>query len=95
VILVLAAIALWFGMAPEDSYEDVRADIESTDDLNNASTDGAPQQAVVNGWTTIDYLELLSIQQEESDDRRDSLFLLALVGGAVGMATWRMGSKAS
>jgi hypothetical protein len=93
--LVIAAIAIWFGLAPANSYADDRAEISRIDDRNNAATDGAPQQDVVNGWTTIDYLELLSVQQEESDNRRDTLLLLALVGGAFGLATVRTGSKAN
>jgi hypothetical protein len=86
--VAIATIAIWFSMAPENDYEDLRAKIESADDRNNENTAGAPQQEVVNGWTTIQYLNLLSIQQEESDRRRDALFVLALIGGAVGVATW-------
>lgn len=88
-LLAVAAIAIWFGMAPNKSYAHLRSNIEQTNDANNASTEGAPQQEVVNGWTTIEYLRLLSIQQEESDNRRDALFLLAVVGGTVGAASWR------
>jgi hypothetical protein len=88
-LLAVAALGIWGGMAPEDSYTDVRASIESADDANNERTEGAPQQAVVNGWTTIEYLNLLSTQLEQSDDRRDALLLVGLLGAAAAIATRR------
>ncbi|WP_157719907.1 hypothetical protein [Microlunatus sagamiharensis] len=71
-ILLLAAAAVWFGMAPEapDPASTI-AVIERTDDANNANASGAPQQAVVNGWTTIDYLRLLAQQSDAASARQD------------------------
>lgn len=51
------------------------------------------QQEVVNGWTTIEYLNLLSEQQEQSNNRLDALLLLALLGGAVARATSRSNAR--
>lgn len=84
--LVAALVAIlavfWLASGPEDtSFADARDEIESMDDLNNESTAGAPQQEVVNGWTTIEYLNLLSTQQEHENNRRDALLLLMLVSG--------------
>jgi hypothetical protein len=39
--------------------------IDTTDSLNQISADSAPQQAVVNGWTTRDYLKLIAEQNTE------------------------------
>ncbi len=66
-------------MGPSD-YDRMREQIEDRDDRNNSETSGAPQQQVVNGWTTNEYLELLSVQAEESNARRDALLLLGLIG---------------
>lgn len=86
--MAAALLSVWFGMSPETDYEEIRSSIEDNDDANNAMTEGAPQQAVVNGWTANEYLELLSLHQEESDDRRDAMLLLALLGGAVGVGVY-------
>ena len=80
--LVAVLAIFWFASGPEDTpFADARDEIESIDDLNNESTAGAPQQEVVNGWTTIEYLNLLSTQQEHENNRRDALLLLILLSG--------------
>lgn len=56
-------------------------------------TEGAPQQEVVNGWTTIEYLNLLSKQQEQSSERLDALLLLALLGGSAALITSRSNAR--
>ena len=83
VAVLIALIGIWWVAAtPEDgSFKEARDGIESIDDLNNESTAGAPQQDVVNGWTTIEYLNLLSTQQEHESNRRDALLLLILLAG--------------
>ncbi|NPC42946.1 hypothetical protein [Nocardioides sp. zg-1230] len=83
VAALVAVLAVWaYTAAPEGgAFADARSDIESMDDANNARTEGAPQQEVVNGWTTIEYLNLLSTQQEHDNDRRDMLLLLMLLSG--------------
>lgn len=98
VLVVIGAVGAFLLFQPdtsgsEISYAEQREAIAEADDANNDRTEGAPQQAVVNGWTTIDQLELLSIQQEESDirreqsdNRRDALLLLLVVGVALAAA---------
>ena len=83
VALVIATVALvWLLSGPDEtSFADTRAGIESQDTFNNENTAGAPQQEVVNGWTTIEYLNLLSMQQEHDNNRRDALLFLILVSG--------------
>ena len=92
VVLLAAGVAVWFGLAPQEvetpDNESSRDSINETDDGNNILTDGAPQQSVVNGWTTIDYLELLSEQLDEAaahdedmaDQRPAALLGLCLAG---------------
>lgn len=90
VTLLAAVIAVWFGMAPEvPNHASQIARIEATDDSNNARTAGAPQQAVVNGWTTIEYLQLLAQQSDElasasvRDDRPGAMLGLCVAGIAL------------
>lgn len=88
--LVLAGVALliWFDAAPKDAtFASERSSIEATNNANNLLAEGAPQQEVVNGWTTIEYLNLLAKQQEQSNNRLDALLLLALLGGSVALVT--------
>lgn len=86
VFMAVLAIGAWFVVAPETSLEVVRAPIADTNDANNARTEGAPQQEVVNGWRNIEYLNLLCEQPVGSDNRRDALILIGLLlprkGGA-------------
>ncbi len=78
-LLAAAAIAIWFLMAPaeveapdvqvQESVADRSNDI--TDALlnyeaNEALTQGAPQQAVVNGWVAKDLLTIIAEQQNEA-----------------------------
>jgi hypothetical protein len=95
--LVLAALGVWFGMQPETddapNYANDVAAIEASDDANNEIADGAPQQEVVNGWTTTAYLSLLSKQAEEAaapaprDDRPAAMLGLCVAGIALLAAT--------
>lgn len=79
VLLVAAAVAVWFLMAPEvpetprnEAQEQVRnreSDIEralSDSELNEAIADSAPQQQVVNGWVARDLLEIIATQQNDA-----------------------------
>lgn len=78
-VLALAAIVVWFTMAPEDvetptvqTQEQVRDRSSEISgaladyELNEARTAGAPQQAVVNGWVAKDLLTILAEQQNEA-----------------------------
>lgn len=90
VLLLAAGSKVWFDDGPPRpaSHAAERAEIEANDDLNNGSTEGAPQQTVVNGWTEIAYLKLISEQldeqrRQETDDRPVFLLAMCLIGIAV------------
>ena len=68
--------------------------IEADHDANNARADGAPQQQVVNGWTTHSYLTLLSSQLDEIastnppvDHRTPALLLILVLAATLHFAT--------
>jgi hypothetical protein len=101
VALLVAAIAVWFGMAPDvPNHASGIAGIEAINDSNNARTEGAPQQTVVNGWTTIDYLQLLAEQSDEMasasvrDDRPGAMLGLCVAGIALLALTTRTAAPA-
>jgi hypothetical protein len=84
VALALAAIVVWFTMAPEDRSSDIsRALTEYS--LNEARTEGAPQQQVVNGWVAKDLLTIIAEQQNDaaSDERIPALAGLLVLGAAL------------
>ena len=90
IVLALAAIVVWFAMAPESS--DRSSDIASAladHELNEARTQGAPQQQVVNGWVTKDLLTVIAEQQNDSvtDERVPALAVLVVLGLALHIAT--------
>lgn len=81
---LLAAAAVWImvALAPQDTV--TATDITKVmldDTLNQARTEGAPQQAVVNGWTARDLLELTAKQGVEGRDHRPAALLMLLVLG--------------
>jgi hypothetical protein len=91
IVLALAAVVVWFAMAPDES-SDRSADIASAladYELNDARTQGAPQQQVVNGWVAKDLLTIIAEQQNESvsDERLPALAGLVVLGLALHMAT--------
>jgi len=83
-VVVLAAVAVWFLMAPSDpepvsvfdptskTYTSLIDATISDYDANNARTDSAPQQQVVNGWVAKDLLTIMAYQNTD---------LLDAVGG--------------
>lgn len=71
-----------FGSTEQGNWEAVAESINSRNRINNSNTSGAPQQTVVNGWTTVDWLELISEQVQTNVDRRVPALLLLLVVGA-------------
>jgi hypothetical protein len=116
VVLVLAALAVWLFMAPTEpvmphvevqgtvtdrSYDIAQA--LSDDEANEARTQGAPQQTVVNGWTARDLLTIIAKQQNEAltrdavptpltpivpnDQRIPALLGLVVLGAALAMFT--------
>ena len=78
-VLAIAAVAVWFLMAPaepeapivqaqesvRDRSSEIRAALANYE-LNEARTQGAPQQAVVNGWVAKDLLAIIAEQQNEA-----------------------------
>jgi hypothetical protein len=115
-ILAIAAIAVWFLMAPTEPETPVVQAQESVRDrsseirsaladyaLNEARTQGAPQQAVVNGWVAKDLLTIIAEQQNEAltreevpppvtpatpnDERVPALAGLLVLGFALAVAT--------
>ena len=92
--LVLAAVAVWFLLKPADKAAEsadfgpaIAAAMDDYD-TNNASTDSAPQQQVVNGWVAKDLLHVLAREQNAAlspssapRDERVPAYLLLLVLG--------------
>ncbi|WP_344249157.1 hypothetical protein [Isoptericola hypogeus] len=96
-MLAIAAATVFFVAAPESvdtgGHAGEVASIEAEDDLNNASAEGAPQQAVVNGWTTNRYLGLLTDQMDDQlqrpvgDPRLPALLLVLVLGACLHWGT--------
>jgi hypothetical protein len=94
IVLALAAIAVWFSMAPDstDHSSDVRSALSSYE-LNNARTSGAPQQQVVNGWVAKDLLTVIAEEGNASNDDRVPALVGLLVLGMALFAFTTTGSK--
>jgi hypothetical protein len=115
-MLAVAAVAIWFIMAPaepkapvvqvQEQVGDRGSEIDralSSYELNEELTQGAPQQAVVNGWVAKDLLTIIAEQQNEAltraevpapispvvpnDDRIPALVGLLVLGLALALAT--------
>lgn len=89
VVLALAALAIYFGMAPtEKTSATDRADLALTlNKQNEADADSAPKQAVVNGWVARDLLTIIASESDRTDDRPAALLTLGIVGIAFLSAT--------
>ena len=96
ILIALAAVVVWFAMAPGSTSEPTldaetsASAIESimtNDVVDQGRAEGAPQQAVVNGWTSRDLLEVLAkqgaVSGAEDDNRPAALLLLAVIGVAL------------
>lgn len=82
VVLILAALAVYFGLAPTESdYQTKITAARSDYDANNATAQGAPQQAVVNGWIARDLLQILADETATggSDPRVPALLLIGVL----------------
>lgn len=96
-LLSIAAVAVWFLLAPSQNSSGTRdfsSDIATAlanYETNNATTQGAPQQQVVNGWITKDLLTVLARQQNVAlspdgaprDNRIPAELLLVVLGLAL------------
>ena len=85
-VLIVAAFAVWVGMAPDSG----KYDAQVTKALSNASSnedtaDSAPQQQVVNGWVARDLLAIIARQQSDADHREAALLALLIVAVGVGV----------
>lgn len=95
VLIVGATAGVWFGMAPETSGTDFVSQIDAAmaeEASNQEMTDGAPQQAVVNGWVARDLLEIIATQGAAGpaqDERPAALIAIGVLGLALGLATTR------
>jgi hypothetical protein len=71
-------------MAPEDRSSDIRQALVEYE-LNEARTEGAPQQQVVNGWVAKDLLTIIAEQQNDvaGDERLPALVGLLVLGAAL------------
>lgn len=91
-VIALLGLLVWLLGAPSSysssGHEDRIAEIKSVDEENNEGAEGAPQQDVVNGWTTNRYLELLAEDSFATRDPRPAaLLLLLLLAGCLAWAT--------
>jgi hypothetical protein len=114
--LAVAAACVWFLMAPaepeapigqvQEQVSDRRSEIDqalSSYELNEGRTQGAPQQAVVNGWVAKDLLAIIAKQQNDAltrdevpapvspvvpnDERIPALVGLLVIGLALALVT--------
>jgi hypothetical protein len=94
IVLAIAAIAVWFSMAPDstDHSGDISSALSSYG-LNNARTSGAPQQQVVNGWVAKDLLTVNAQEGNASNDDRVPALVGLLVLGMALFAFTSPGSK--
>lgn len=99
-IAAVAAILVFFLGAPEapSGHLDAVAAIQLNDSANNTRAEGAPQQQVVNGWTTIEYLGHLSDQVDElpatlNDSRPSALLLIGVLTMAFHLGTAPRGAR--
>ncbi|QAY63243.1 hypothetical protein ET495_08290 [Xylanimonas allomyrinae] len=98
-VAALAAIVVFVAGAPAEPeatrHDATIAAIEADDNANNARTEGAPQQQVVNGWTTIAYLGHISDQVDDlpgrlaasNDGRPAALLLIGVLTAAFHLGT--------
>jgi len=88
VVLIIAALGIWFGMKPAQdakasTYHSAVSAALDADTANNAKTEGAPQQTVVNGWTAKDLLTVIAQEgagQAPVDERPAALLVLVIIG---------------
>lgn len=98
-ILAVAAIAVFFLMAPEVTSEFLTGSLnggidfaEETYSANADRTENAPQQQVVNGWYANDLLNVIARAAAQSpaqstDDRTAALLVIAVLAIALWGAT--------
>lgn len=76
VVLALAALGVLVALAPDGTSFDVAA-ARLDQALNEERTEGAPQQQVVNGWATVDMLEIIA--HRAVDERVPALLTIGVL----------------
>lgn len=79
VVIALLAILTLVAFAPSTDGSAERLGIWLDDAANQELTEGAPQQAVVNGWTENALLDLISTQLDAVDHRPAILLTLGVL----------------
>lgn len=88
IVLAVAAVLVFFIAKPDVSkFKADQSAALADDSLNNARAEGAPQQAVVNGWTTRDLLTVIAAENRQRDPRIPAELVLAVLGLALIAAT--------
>lgn len=77
IVGVVAVLALTTALASPGSVDDSLASIARNHTTDNTRAQGAPQQQVVNGWTTHEYLALIA-EREARTERTVAVGLAAL-----------------
>jgi hypothetical protein len=103
-VLSVLAVVLWFVMAPDDVADRAGDVAAALDDyrLNEAQTQGAPQQQVVNGWVAKDLLTIVARQtndaaqaDHQAADRLAAEVALGVVALSLALATRTSGRQVS
>lgn len=93
IIASIAAILVWTSAQTvadknADSFKKAITEARAMQTINESTADSAPQQQVVNGWSTVDFLEVLAKQDNAPrDDRPAALLMIGLLLGATFVAT--------
>jgi hypothetical protein len=84
ILLGLSAVVVWFALKPADHSSDIESAL-TLDKVNAASAESAPQQQVVNGWTSRDLLTVIAKASDGSgrDERVPTEIALGVIGLAV------------
>ncbi|WP_029138093.1 hypothetical protein [Nakamurella lactea] len=86
VLIAAAAAAIWITMWPSAGAGTAKSNlaaIQSADQVNQLTTNGAAQQAVVNGWTTRDLLVAMAEEEKAGSDRTTALLGIGVIGIAL------------
>lgn len=85
VLGMIATVVVWIPSLSASDHATEIATVRLTKDLNDTSAQGAPQQSMVAGWATVDFLELVTTQLDEThaeQRRQSSLLFIAIVTGS-------------
>lgn len=83
VVVIVASVAIVFAIKPSGSVSSDVSSALAAGEANETDAESAPQQQVVNGWTTRDLLAI-SIKAEDKRAEQQTV-LLALIAGSTGL----------